>query len=102
MVIFGYNFVKKQQACPTYQMAPSAAMFMLSYPLIPQITTTATTHNTLQPQQEPSLPIVKCHLPARSSSESSESSRSKLILWLFGDPATYDKRFERAIELSCS
>ncbi|KAJ0252027.1 Uncharacterized protein HA466_0128910 [Hirschfeldia incana] len=84
-------------------MAPSAAMFMLSYPLIqPSTTTTTTTNNSLQPQPEPSLPVLKCHLPARSSSESSESSRSKFILWLFGDPATYDKRFQRAIELSCS
>ncbi|XP_056859803.1 uncharacterized protein LOC130508361 [Raphanus sativus] len=83
-------------------MAPSSAMFMLSsYPQIQQL---PTTHNsTLQPQQqEPSLPVVKCHLPARSSSESSESSRSKFIFWLFGDPATYDKRFQRAVELSCS
>nr|AID60090.1 At4g33666-like protein [Brassica napus] len=83
-------------------MAPLAAMFMLSPPLIPQLPTTTTTHNNLQPQPEPSLPVVRCHLPARSSSESSESSRSKFMLWLFGDPATYDKRFQRAIELSCS
>ncbi|KAF3601776.1 hypothetical protein Bca4012_086664 [Brassica carinata] len=83
-------------------MAPSAAMFMLSPPLIPQLPTTTTTNNNLQPQPEPSLPVVRCHLPARSSSESSESSRSKFMLWLFGDPATYDKRFQRAIELSCS
>ncbi|KFK29992.1 hypothetical protein AALP_AA7G203800 [Arabis alpina] len=76
-------------------MAPSAAMFMLSYPLFQQITT----RNTLQPQPEPSPPVVKCHFPARNSSESSD--RSKFILWLFGDPATYDKRFQRAIELSC-
>ncbi|KAH0940777.1 uncharacterized protein LOC103845257 [Brassica rapa] len=82
-------------------MAPLAAMFMLSPPLIQQLPTT-TTNNNLQPQPEPSLPVVRCHLPARSSSESSESSRSKFMLWLFGDPATYDKRFQRAIELNCS
>ncbi|CAH8384592.1 unnamed protein product [Eruca vesicaria subsp. sativa] len=82
-------------------MAPSAAMFMLSYPPIQQITTRIT-NSSMQPQQEPALPVVKCHLPARSSSESSESSRSQFILWLFGDPATYDKRFQRAVELSCS
>ncbi|KAF3601774.1 hypothetical protein F2Q69_00032921 [Brassica cretica] len=83
-------------------MAPLAAMFMLSPPLIQQLPTTTTTNNNLQPQPEPSLPVVRCHLPARSSSESSESSRSKFMLWLFGDPATYDKRFQRAIELNCS
>ncbi|CAH8274448.1 unnamed protein product [Arabidopsis lyrata] len=77
-------------------MASSTAMFMLPYPLIQQITTT---NNTLQPQHEPSSPIVKCLLPARNSSESSD--RSKFSLWLFGDPATYDKRFQEAIELSC-
>ncbi|KAF8112354.1 hypothetical protein N665_0065s0123 [Sinapis alba] len=85
-------------------MAQSAAIFMLSSPLIQQLPTTATTttNSTMQPQQEPSPPVLRCHLPVRSSSESSESSRSKFILWLFGDPATYDKRFQRAIELSCS
>ncbi|EOA18238.1 hypothetical protein CARUB_v10006730mg [Capsella rubella] len=79
-------------------MASSAAMFMLPYPLIQQVTR----NNTLQPQGQgqPSSPqIVECLLPARNSSEN--SGRSKFSLWLFGDPATYDKRFQEAIELSC-
>lgn len=77
-------------------MAPSAPTSMLSHPLIQQ----TPTNNTLQPQQEPPSQLVKSHLPARNSSES--SGRSKFSLWLFGDPATYDKRFQEAIELSCS
>ncbi|VVB10508.1 unnamed protein product [Arabis nemorensis] len=76
-------------------MAPSAAMFMLSYPLFHQITA----NNNLQPQPEPSPPVVKCLLPARNSSESSD--RSRFTRWLFGDPATYNKRFQEAIERSC-
>ncbi|XP_019088616.1 PREDICTED: uncharacterized protein LOC109127713 [Camelina sativa] len=77
-------------------MASSAAMFMLPYPLIQQLTR----NNTPQQQGEPSSPqIVKCLLPAINSSGS--SGRSKFSLWLFGNPATYDKRFQEAIELSC-
>ncbi|KAL9289028.1 hypothetical protein AtEden1_Chr4g0312721 [Arabidopsis thaliana] len=78
-------------------MASSAAMFMLPLPLTQQITTNNTLQTTATP--EPSASIVKCLFPARNSSES--SARSKLTLWQFGNPATYDKRFQEAIELSC-
>ncbi|KAG7545200.1 hypothetical protein ISN44_As12g007020 [Arabidopsis suecica] len=78
-------------------MASSAAMFMLPSPRIQQITTNNTLQTAATPEPSPS--IIKCLFPARNSSES--SARSKFSLWLFGDPATYDKRFQEAIELSC-
>uniref|UniRef100_A0A1J3FDI1 Uncharacterized protein n=1 Tax=Noccaea caerulescens TaxID=107243 RepID=A0A1J3FDI1_NOCCA len=91
-----YSFFEFTDKDPS--MAPSAVTFVLSHPLIQQITR----NNTLQPQREPSSKIVKCLLPAINSSESSDHSRSKFSLWLFGDPATYDQRFQEAIELNCS
>ncbi|KAG2322145.1 hypothetical protein Bca52824_015358 [Brassica carinata] len=74
-------------------MAPSAAMLILSHPLISHKTTTQST----------SSPAVKSRrvfdllLPWKSS-DSEEVGLGRLV---FGDPATLEKRFQEALELSC-
>ncbi|KAJ0256176.1 hypothetical protein HA466_0091760 [Hirschfeldia incana] len=76
-------------------MAPSAAMLILSHPLISHKTT----------NQSPSSPAVKSRprvfdllLPWKSSDSSEEVGLGRLV---FGDPATLEKRFQEALELSC-
>lgn len=74
-------------------MAPSAAMLILSHPLISHKTT----------NQSPSSPVFESRrvfdflLPWKSS-DSEEVGLSRLV---FGDPATLEKRFQEALELSC-
>lgn len=76
-------------------MAPSAAMLILSHPLISHKTT----------NQSPSSPAVKSTrvfdflLPWKASDGEDRSAVG--LGRLFGDPATIEKRFQEALELSC-
>ncbi|KFK39957.1 hypothetical protein AALP_AA3G311500 [Arabis alpina] len=76
-------------------MAPSAAMLTLSHPLISHKTT----------NRSPSSPPVTSTrvfdiFPLWKSSEGED--RAAVILGrLLGDPATLEKRFQEALELSC-
>uniref|UniRef100_A0A0D3CY37 Uncharacterized protein n=1 Tax=Brassica oleracea var. oleracea TaxID=109376 RepID=A0A0D3CY37_BRAOL len=75
-------------------MAPSAAMLILSHPLISHKTT----------NQSPSSPAFKSRrmfdllLPWKKTSDSEEVGLGRIV---FGDPATLEKRFQEALELSC-
>ncbi|EOA31797.1 hypothetical protein CARUB_v10015020mg [Capsella rubella] len=79
-------------------MAPSAAMLILSHPLI--------SHKSTNHQSPSSSPAIKAStrvfgflLPWKVLEDG--KVRSKVGLWLFGDPDTVEKRFQEALELSC-
>ncbi|ESQ51114.1 hypothetical protein EUTSA_v10022947mg [Eutrema salsugineum] len=76
-------------------MSPSAAMLILSHPLVSHKTT----------NQSPSLPPVK---PSRVfdllspwKSSDSEDRAGVGLGWFSGDPGTLEKRFQDALQLSC-
>lgn len=75
-------------------MAPSAAMLILSHPLISHKTTN---QSPSTPASSKSRRMLDLLLPWKSS-DSEEVGLGRLV---FGDPATLEKRFQEALELSC-
>ncbi|EFH60089.1 hypothetical protein ARALYDRAFT_480339 [Arabidopsis lyrata subsp. lyrata] len=72
-------------------MAPSAAMLILSHPLI--------SHKTMNQSPVKSTRVFDFLLPWKASDGEDRSAVG--LGRLFGDPATIEKRFQEALELSC-